>query len=98
MSDAILERVPSIFDAAAQVLAERRESYGGQVVDDYMPFGVASYVQMVHLKTARLVSGVKQGLPAHALVDSALDLINYAAFLAAFIEYQAEQSLAADVR
>lgn len=91
--DPILNRVPSIFYDAQQVLIERGKDYGGHLVDDYMPFGLASYVQMVHLKACRLVSGVKRGLLPHQLADSAIDLVNYAAFLAAYIDERVQSEL-----
>ena len=53
--------------------------------DAYFPFGLASYVQMLHVKTQRLVSltaKAAQGAPNFEGVrDTALDLINYASFL-----------------
>lgn len=86
--DPIITRIPDILADAQKLLTERGQSYGGQQVNDYMPFGVQSYVQMVHLKTTRLVSGAKLGLEAHKLVDSALDLVNYAVFLVAYLDQQ----------
>lgn len=83
--DPIIAEVHNVFEEAWSILEERGKSYGGQQVQDYMPFGAPSFVQMVHLKSMRLVSNVKKGLPLSELEDSALDLINYAAFLAAYI-------------
>lgn len=86
--DPIVARVPQIFDEAKALLLERGQQYGGNQVNDYMPFGVLSYVQMVHVKAARLVSITKLDKPKQELKDSALDIINYAAFLLAYLEGQ----------
>jgi hypothetical protein len=86
--DPIIKQVSSVFDEAQLILHERAEQYQGNQVEDYMPFGATSFVQMTHLKSMRLVSIVKEGLPLDKLEDSALDLINYAAFLVAYIRLQ----------
>jgi len=54
--------------------------------DSYFPFGLASYVHMLHVKAQRAVSLVRKqqagGEPNfEGLRDTALDLINYASFL-----------------
>lgn len=53
----------------------------------YFPFGPMSYVQMIHVKSERMVSLVKSGKEPHfeALLDSAVDIINYAAFLVDYL-------------
>lgn len=52
---------------------------------EYFPFGALSYAQMLHTKTTRFKALVKVELSGsvpnyEGLVDTALDLINYAAF------------------
>lgn len=84
--------------AAAQLLVEKKsEDYnqqGGAATnaltadrDAYFPFGAASYVQMIHVKSQRLVSLVHKtrsgdGANFEGMIDTAKDLVNYAAFLA----------------
>lgn len=81
--------------AEAQLLVLRKsEDYNGdalstaeasRVRDVYFPFGAASYVHMIHIKSQRLVQLTKNDLDGKApnfegARDSALDLINYASF------------------
>lgn len=55
---------------------------------EYFPFGVVSYAQMIHTKSARFNSLTRkrldyldhQGANFEGLVDTALDIINYAGF------------------
>lgn len=56
--------------------------------DEYFPFGPLSYVQMLWTKVLRLRSLVtKKGDPAfESIRDTALDLINYSAFLVERLE------------
>lgn len=56
-------------------------------LSNYFPFGTASYAQMIHTKSMRILSVAEKELnkkPANfeSLQDSALDMINYAMFLA----------------
>ena len=88
--DPIIKGAFREFEAARELLEERGQTYGGLTVDDYMPFGLESYVQMVHLKSSRAVSTLKQGRPAEDLLDSLRDLINYAAFAAAKVSLEME--------
>lgn len=61
---------------------------GGVSRDAYFPFGAKSYVQMLVVKTNRLVSLANQDTKPgfEGMVDSAKDIINYAAFLAERLE------------
>lgn len=61
---------------------------GGVSRDAYFPFGLKSYVQMLVVKTNRLVSLAEQAdAPKHeSVADSAKDIINYAAFLVERLE------------
>lgn len=66
-----------------------RDYQGGDVSRDaYFPFGAKSYVQMLVVKTNRLVSLANQdGKAIHeGMADSARDIINYAAFLVERLE------------
>lgn len=56
--------------------------------DDYFPFGLSSYAQMIHTKSQRLISLAKKGKASNfeSAMDTALDLINYASFLADWLD------------
>lgn len=56
-------------------------------LSNYFPFGTASYAQMIHTKSMRILSVAEKELNQktanfESLQDSALDMINYAMFLA----------------
>ena len=55
--------------------------------DAYFPFGLASHVQMIHVKAQRLVSlalrdARGEGCNFEGVRDTSLDIINYGSFLA----------------
>lgn len=62
-------------------------------LDDYFPFGLKSYAQMLHTKSQRLVSLALKGEAAgfEGPRDTMLDLINYASFGADWL-YREEQA------
>jgi len=55
--------------------------------EDYFPFGHGSYIQMLHTKMMRIrsVAG-KTDLNHESLTDSLVDMINYAAMYASWVE------------
>lgn len=57
-------------------------------LDVYFPFGLVSYVQMLHTKTQRLISLTRKegSTNFESVTDTALDLINYASFLADWLD------------
>mgnify|MGYP001350646792 CR=1 FL=1 len=64
---------------------------------DYMPRGALSIMEMIHTKTTRLWSLIEacednpQHKPNHeSIEDTAIDLINYSAFLVAFMRGKIE--------
>jgi hypothetical protein len=63
--------------------------------DDYFPFGLVSYAQMLHTKSQRLISLAKKASTGNANFESArdtcLDLINYASFAADWLEREEGQ-------
>ena len=69
----------------AYLLAARKalDYQAGVSRDDYFPFGLQSYVQMIWTKATRLRSIAQKGGPTEfeSATDSALDIINYAAFM-----------------
>jgi hypothetical protein len=74
------------FPAAAKLRKEKGGDYGG--IKEYFPFGDYSYVQMLHIKTKRLVSLQQSGnVPKHEDVrQNLLDLINYASYYWEWLE------------
>ena len=77
----------TLIEPAIALVARKSEDYQSAAValEDYFPFGDKSYVQMLHVKTMRLVSLANNSNPNfEAAQDSVLDLINYAVF---YLEY-----------
>jgi hypothetical protein len=74
------------FRAASKIRHAKKDDYGG--IKDYFPFADASYVQMIHVKTKRLVSlTVNSTTPSHeSIKDNLLDLINYASYYYEWLE------------
>ena len=57
---------------------------------DYFPFGHGSYIQMLHTKMLRIRSvASKDTVNNESLADSLVDMINYAAMYAAWVENSA---------
>lgn len=82
---------------AAELLDKKSEDYNGTVNADparadYFPYGVQSYLHMLHTKFKRLESVCLRadGQPPNfeSAADSCLDLINYSAFFASFLEQE----------
>jgi len=88
------EELRSVFVRCLKILEERKDSYGnnGMTVNDYMPFSHLSYAHMVQLKAKRIESLASylylsdERKQLIDLKDSLLDLINYTAFYAAWLE------------
>ena len=72
--------ISTAFIKAAEVRKNKQKDYCGII--DYFPFGDKSYVQMIHVKTKRLVSLVDtEVIPENeSLEDNLIDLINYASY------------------
>lgn len=96
-SVAKLVDVPRPMMEAAALCQRKAEDYNGGTVsrDAYFPFGLVSYSQMIHTKSLRLVSLAQQGGAANfeSARDTALDLINYATFLAEWLDQRKEGGL-----
>ena len=88
------EKYLALLEPAINMVTKKQADYQGVIVGlhDYFPFGDKSYVQMLHVKTQRLVSlAGKGGDPTNESVkDSVLDLINYAVFYLDFLQKRAE--------
>ena len=75
---------------AGLIQLKKSEDYnnGQNSIKSYFPFGLMSYSQMIHTKSQRLISlavAEKQDNPNfESVTDTALDLINYATFLAEY--------------
>lgn len=75
---------------AGLIQLKKSEDYnnGQNSIRSYFPFGLMSYSQMIHTKSQRLISlavAEKQDNPNfESVTDTALDLINYATFLAEY--------------
>jgi hypothetical protein len=69
---------PAFHDAAR--LRRIKRDYGG--IKEYFPFGNKSFVQMIHVKTQRLVNLNKKDIVPEneSIDDNLLDLINYASY------------------
>jgi hypothetical protein len=88
---------PAALARAALLLIKKSQDYNSEQsskkpeeIDrrNYFPLGEASYAQMIHTKSSRFVALTKKIMDKkepnfEGLVDTALDLINYAAFYVA---------------
>ena len=82
-----------ILKEAIEVQEAKAKDYQSNGVqrEDYFPFGVESYLQMIHIKVMRLRStATNDSTNFESAKDSAVDLINYASFLAEYLERQNE--------
>ena len=74
-----------LFDAAALATRKAADYNEGVQRAEYFPLGLASYAQELHKKSLRLVSLAQKGKGKavnESVRDTALDMINYACFLA----------------
>ena len=74
---------------AAALKEEKSKDYQGGVwsEEDYFPFGHQSYIHMLWTKMLRIRNvAEKNGVNFESLEDSLLDIINYAAMYAAWVE------------
>lgn len=79
-----------LVNPVAELLEAKHHDYdaGGVKLEDYFPFNDQSYVQMIHVKTLRLVSLLSSGnYPKHeAIRDTLEDMINYAVFYLDYLD------------
>lgn len=75
---------------ALTIVVGKSQDYNAGAVDrdSYFPLGLASYAQMLHTKSLRLVSLASKPRDAvfESARDTALDIINYASFLADWLK------------
>ena len=71
---------------AARDLRRKKCDYGG--IAEYFPFDDKSFIQMIHVKTQRLVNLTRADrVPNYESVkDNILDLINYASYYYEWLE------------
>lgn len=74
--------------AIVLVLKKHQDYSKGLELEQYFPFGDASYVQMLHVKQCRLLSLVSTNTTENfeSKKDTVLDLINYAVFYLAYLD------------
>jgi len=78
-----------ILKRCTEILEQRGKEYNnGQVtIESYFPFGHVSYIQMIHLKSQRLLSQIeKKSVNTDVVLDTVFDLINYILFYAKWLE------------
>lgn len=82
-------RYQELISPAIAMVIKKGEDYNSAVkLDDYFPFGDYSYIQMIHLKSTRLVSLTNLGAAPNfeSIQDTVLDLLNYAVFYLNYLE------------
>jgi hypothetical protein len=81
--DAVAKEARDLF------IAKNKDYNGGVTLESFFPFGMKSYVQMLHVKTHRLVSLAQSQntVQFEPVRDTMLDLINYCTFAAVAAKY-----------
>ena len=79
----MMEKISPAFLKAAEIRQVKGGDYGG--IKDYFPYGDMSFMQMIHVKTKRLVhlaDQARMGIEPtnESIEDNLLDLINYASY------------------
>jgi hypothetical protein len=78
-------RYLELINPAIEIVVKKHEDYGNDRLGlkSYFPFGLKSHIQMLHIKTQRLVSLAQTGQEPNfeSVKDTLLDQINYAVFL-----------------
>lgn len=79
-----------IMKEAIELKERKSKDYQGSqfTEEDYFPFGHQSYIHMLHTKMLRIRSVAEQGGSQNfeSLSDSLVDLINYSAMYAAWVD------------
>lgn len=83
-----------IMNKAIELKVQKSKDYqGSQFTEaDYFPFGHKSFIHMLHTKMLRIRSVAEQqgNQNFESLGDSLIDMINYAAMYAAWVENESE--------
>jgi len=88
-----LKTAIDIMEEAKQLKLKKSKDYQGSqfAESDYFPFGHLSYIHMMHTKMLRIRSVAEQDTTNfESLTDSLIDMINYAAMYAAWVENNAD--------
>ena len=82
-------------DAAALKELKSKDYQGGMwKEEDYFPFGHQSYMHMIHTKYLRMRNIMEaEDTNFESLEDTLVDMINYSAMYAAYIENNKEDTL-----
>ncbi len=78
-----------IMKEAIELKERKSKDYQGSqfTEEDYFPFGHKSYIHMLHTKMLRIRSVAEQeSTNFESLTDSLIDMINYSAMYAAWVE------------
>jgi len=80
------QRYLELIQPAIEIVQKKDQDYGNAKLgrESYFPFGAKSYVQMLHVKSQRLVSLTQEEnvTPNFESVEDTLkDMINYAVFM-----------------
>lgn len=84
----------SLCEPIAQLVDKKGRDYNsGTTMASYFPFGHKSYVQMIFLKTMRLISLViKEDKPIYdSILDTAMDLVAYTIFYIKFLKEKRDE-------
>lgn len=82
-------RYQQLVKQAQTIVTEKAKDYQGKIqLHDYFPFGHRSHVQMIHVKSLRLVNLVEAGSSPRfeSIKDTVLDMINYCVFYLDYLE------------
>ena len=86
-----------VLEEAAELKARKSKDYQGSqfTEEDYFPFGHLSYIHMMHTKMLRIRSVAEQeSTNFESLYDSLIDMVNYAAMYAAWVNNNFQQKQA----
>lgn len=78
-----IDNLPDLFKEATKIQMLKDHDYNSKSnLDDYFPFGLTSYIQMIYIKALRMVNIAKQNnIKNESMEDSLVDLVNYASFM-----------------
>jgi len=77
----------ALIEPAITLVEHKGDDYNNTIrLEEYFPFGDASYQQMIHMKVLRMRSVLNKGSAPNydSVLDSLYDLMNYAVF---YIDY-----------
>lgn len=78
-----IENIPDLFKEATKIQMLKDHDYNSESdLEDYFPFGLVSYIQMIYIKALRMVNVAKQNdIKNESIEDSLIDLVNYSSFM-----------------